>query len=152
MNNGAADNVIRLLREQSQRAPDVPLVNLTLADALLQRGTSPAELQESQSLLLRVIKRQPAKATAHTLLGKIYLRLGDKDGAARALETAIRLDPSDRAATYQLMTLYQRMGRTKDAAALKEKVQKLLDAESVGDVQGGRYRLVRVPEGRPVQQ
>jgi len=152
MNNGAADNVIRLLREQSQRAPDVPLVNLTLADALLQRGTSPAELQESQSLLLRVIKRQPANATAHTLLGKIYLRLGDKDEAARALETAIRLDPSDRAATYQLMTLYQRMGRTKDAAALKEKVQKLLDAESVGDVQGGRYRLVRVPEGRPAQQ
>jgi len=31
-------------------------------------------------------------------------------------------------------------------------VQKLLDAESVGDVQGGRYRLVRVPEGRPAQQ
>ena len=152
MNNGAADQMIRLLREQIKRSPDVPLVNLTLADALLQRGTSPADLQEAQSLLQRVIEHQPANATAHTLLGKIYLRLGDRKEAARVLETAIRLDPSDRTASYQLMTLYQRMGRTKEAAALKEKVQKLLDMESAGEAEAGRYRLVRVPDDRPAQQ
>ncbi len=151
MNNGAADNMIRLLREQAKRVPEVPLVNLTLADALVQRANSTPELQEAQTLLLRVVKRQPANATAHTLLGKIYLRLGDRNEAVRALETATRLDPSDRTASYQLMTLYQRLGRTKDAAILKEKVQKLLDAESAGEAEAGRYRLVRVPEGRPAQ-
>ncbi|MEJ7710712.1 MAG: tetratricopeptide repeat protein [Pyrinomonadaceae bacterium] len=151
MHNGAADQMIRLLREQAKRGPDVPVVNITLAQALLQTSNSPDELREAQSLLLRVIERRPVDAAAHSLLGKIYLRLGDTSAAALTLETTIRLNPSDRGAAYQLMILYQRAGRTREAADLKAKVEKLIDTESAEEVEAGRYRLVRVPEGRPGQ-
>ncbi|MEJ7619043.1 MAG: tetratricopeptide repeat protein, partial [Pyrinomonadaceae bacterium] len=149
MNNGAADQMIRLLREQIKRDPYVSVVNLTLAEALLQKGNSTNDLQEAERLLLRVIERHSAHAAAHSLLGKIYLRTGNTSGAERALETTIRLDSSDRSATYQLMTLYQRTGRTREAAALKVRMQKLLDAESTGEAE--RYRLVRMPESRAAQ-
>ncbi|HMV82313.1 MAG TPA: tetratricopeptide repeat protein [Blastocatellia bacterium] len=98
-----------------------------------------------------LIARQPDNARAHSLLGKIYLRRNDSLNAARALETAIKLDPADRNSTYQLLTVYRKQGRVKDAAALLDRVQKLLDEEREADVEASRYRLVRAPEGRPGQ-
>jgi len=151
MQIGAADEAIKHLREQLQRTPNDAQVSLMLAQALLQKDTSPAELKEAHTILRSLIAQRPDNARAHSLLGKIYLRQNDAVNAARALETAIKLDPSDRNSTYQLMTVYRKQGRIKEAAALQSRVQKLLDEEREADVEAARYRLVRVPEGRPGQ-
>jgi Flp pilus assembly protein TadD len=151
MQLGAVDEAINQLREELRRAPKDFRVSLTLAKALLQKDSSTAELREAKALLLRVIEAEPNNAGAHSLLGKVYLRREETVNAARALETAIRLDPSDRNATYQLMTIYRKTGRTKEALALQDKVQKLLDAERAEEVEAARYRLFRVPDGRPAQ-
>lgn len=151
MESGAVDEAIKLLREQARRTAKDARVQLTLAQALLQKDSSPAELKEAQTILRGLIARQPDNARAHSLLGKIYLRRNDSVNAARALETAIKLDPSDRNSTYQLMTVYRKQGRVKDAAVLQDRVQKLLDEEREADVEASRYRLVRAPEGRPGQ-
>lgn len=149
MRTGGEDQMIHLLREQLKRTPDIPAVGLTLAEALLQKGTSPAEFREAESHLRSVIRRQPSQAKAHSLLGKVYLRLGEMDNAARSLEAAVRLDPSDRGATYQLMILRQRAGRSEEAAALKEKIRQLQEVEKAEEVEAGRYRLIPVPEDHP---
>lgn len=151
MQMGAADEAIKHLRQQLQRTPKDAQVSLMLAQALLQKDSSPAELKEAHTILRTLIVRQPDNARAHSLLGKIYLRQNDSVSAARALEMAIKLDPADRNSTYQLMTVYRKQGRVKEAAALQDRVQKLLDEEREADVEASRYRLVRVPEGRPGQ-
>jgi tetratricopeptide (TPR) repeat protein len=148
---GAVAEAITQLREQLKRTPGDARVQLTLAQALLQKDSSPTESREALTLLRRVIEQQPMNARAHSLLGKLYLRRAETVNAARALETAIRLDPSDRNSTYQLMTVYRKQGRIKEATALQDKVQKLLDAERAADVEAARFRLVRAPEGRPGQ-
>ncbi len=151
MQLGTVEEALDQLREELQRAPEDLRVCLTLAQALLQKDSSPAESQEAQTLLRRVIEGEPNNARAHSLLGKVYLRREETANAARALETAIRLDSSDRNATYQLMTLYRKTGRMKEAIALQEKVQRLLDAERAEEGEAARFRLFRVPEGRPPQ-
>ncbi|MFN0087319.1 MAG: tetratricopeptide repeat protein [Blastocatellia bacterium] len=151
MESGAVDEAIELLREQSRRASGDPRVRLTLAQALLQKDSSPVELKEARALLQSLIARRPETARAHSLLGKLHLRRGEIVSAARALETAIKLDPSDRNSTYQLMTVYRKQGRIKEAAALQGRVQQLLDEEREADGDAARYRLVRAPEGRPGQ-
>jgi tetratricopeptide (TPR) repeat protein len=149
MEAGAVAEAINQLRAQLQRTPAEARVRLTLAQALLQKDSTPAELREALSLLRRIIEQQPTNARAYALRGKLHLRRNETAHAARALETAIKLDPTDRNATYQLMTVYHQQGRRKEAATLQDKVQKLLDAERAAEA--GRYRLVRAPEGRPGQ-
>jgi predicted Zn-dependent protease len=151
MESGAVDDAIKLLREQTRRTPNDSRVNLTLAQALLQKDSSPAELREAQALLRSVIARQPDNARAYALLGKLYLRREETAKAGQVLQTAIHLEPADRNSTYQLMTVYRKQGRIKEAAALQTKVQQLLDDERAADVEAARFRLVRAPEGRPVQ-
>lgn len=151
LESGAVNEAIGQLREQIKRTPKDARVRLTLAQALLQKDSSPVELKEAHAILRSLLKRQPDNARAYSLLGKIYLRQNDAANAARALETAIKLDPSDRNSTYQLMTVYRKQGRIKDAIALQDRVQKLLDAERAAEAEAGRYRLMRAPEVRPGQ-
>ncbi|MBP6822928.1 MAG: tetratricopeptide repeat protein [Acidobacteria bacterium] len=151
LESGAVAEAITQLREQLQLTPNDARVRLTLAQALLQKDTSAAESREALTLLRRVIEQQPTNARAQALLGKLYLRRNETLNATRALESAIKLDPTDRNSTYQLMTVYRKQGRIKEATALQDKVQTLLDAERAAEAEAGRYRLVRAPEGRPGQ-
>lgn len=151
LESGAVAEAITQLREQLQLTPNDAHVRLTLAQALLQKDTSAAESREALTLLRRVIEQQPTNARAQALLGKLYLRRNETLNATRALESAIKLDPTDRNSTYQLMTVYRKQGRIKEATALQDKVQTLLDAERAAEAEAGRYRLVRAPEVRPGQ-
>lgn len=142
---GAADQVISLLREQIKRA-SIPLVELLLVEALLQKEeVTSNDLQEAKSLLLSSIKQQPTNAKAYTLLGKIYLREGNINDAVRALEKADRLDPSDRASIYQLMTLYNRLGRKQEAMDLMNRLRVIQESERIKESTSERYRLVLTP-------
>jgi tetratricopeptide (TPR) repeat protein len=148
---GAVDEAIRKLHEQTAISPDDALVNLTLAQALLQKDASPAELKEAQSLLERLVARQPGDAKAYSMLGKVYLRGDAKAKATAAFETALRLDSNDRAAAYQLMKLYRAQGKNKEAATLQDVVRKQVETERVQEADAGRFHLVSAPSERPVR-
>ncbi len=149
MEMGAVDEAITQLREQAKLSPDDRQVGLTLAQALLQKDSSTAELGEARRILHRLTTAEPKNARAWSLLGKLSLRLKQINSALQALETAISLDPSDRNSTYQLMTVYRKQGRLKEASALQTRVARLLDEEREADVENARYRLIRAPESRP---
>lgn len=148
MESGAVDEAIALLREQAGRTDQDPRLHLTLAQALLQKDSSPAEWKEAHTLLTGVLVRQPNLARAHSLLGKLFLRRGDLVSAAQSLERSMQLDPSDRNTVYQLLTVYRKQGKMKEATALQARVQQLLDEERAADVESARFRLVRSPNTR----
>lgn len=143
------DDSIRLLREMMASKESDPRVEATLARALLQRGPEAEELDEAIALIERSIARQPSDAANHALLGKLYLNRDNIAAAEKSLAQAVQLDPNDRTAAYQLMTIYRRTGKTREAAALQEKVRDLLAAEREQEAETGRYQLVRSPEARP---
>jgi O-antigen ligase len=65
-----------------------------LAANLLEMGNATAALTEAQALVLEA----PGEPLAHVLLGVSYQATGNGDRARAAYETALRLDPTNRAA------------------------------------------------------
>lgn len=143
MQMGLASDAAQILREQLAKSGPEPKAELTLARAILLAKPSPAATREAATLLERVTRREPTQAIAHGLLGKVYFQLGDLPKATSELTTALRLDPSDRASTYQLMIVHQRSGRPAQAAELSRRVQHLLEQEKADEEAGNKFRVVR---------
>jgi Flp pilus assembly protein TadD len=81
------------------------------------------------SLLNKTLLLEPGFQKAHVLLGKLYLRESRLEDAAKQLREAIRIDPHDRSAIYQLMLLFRRNGNTAEAGALAAKLKDLVVAD-----------------------
>jgi predicted Zn-dependent protease len=146
MQMGLAADAAALLREQRAASGRDPRTELTLVRALLLKGPSAEENREAESALQWIIKEEPGNATAHGLLGKLYFELGNLSRATAELESAIRLDPSDRISTYQLMRVFQRTGRAKEASELSRRFQTLLEKEKADEAAGNRFQIVRESE------
>ncbi|MFN3326925.1 MAG: tetratricopeptide repeat protein [Bryobacteraceae bacterium] len=84
-------------------------------------------LQETgaEALLRKSLERRPDFAAAHALLGKVLLRKGQLEEAARSFESAIRYRPDLTQAHLQLAQTYRKLGRDEDAAREFEIVRKL---------------------------
>lgn len=143
MQMGMPAEAAKLLREQLAEGGSDPKAELTLVRALLLKNPSTEEAGEAAGLLKKVQRQEPENAAAHGLLGKVYFQLGNTGGAAAEFAAAIRLDPADRTSTYQLMTIYQRSGKSKEAAELARRVRFLLDREKADEEAGNRFQVVR---------
>lgn len=145
MQMGQATDAERMLREQIATQGADPRTELTLVRALLLKGPSLEEKREAAKLLQGIIKQDGADAVAHGLLGKVYFQLGNLAQATTEFAHAIRLNPADRTSTYQLMTIYRRMGRNVEAARLTRRVASLLDEEKAIENADSLFRVVREP-------
>lgn len=133
---GLAPEAAALLRKQPNPGP---MVTFMLARALLQ--STPPALPEAKKLLLTL----PANdAAARALLGKVYAQEGNTAAAIGAFETAIRIDPNDRASAYQLVALYRKAGRAADATRMSARVREMMAKEKADDAEKQRYSLSRV--------
>ncbi|MCX6608128.1 MAG: tetratricopeptide repeat protein [Acidobacteria bacterium] len=139
---GLPDDAIRRL--QTIIKP-TPIVSLTLARALLQKGGPSQHRAEAKRLLASVVAREPGNSVAHSLLGKTLAQDGEVTRATQALEIAFRLDPSDRTAAYQLLLLYRRVGKTAQAALLNTQLRQALAKENADILEAPRYQLSRSP-------
>jgi tetratricopeptide (TPR) repeat protein len=142
---GAADQAVGLLREQRARGTNAQ-VDIALAQALLGQGARETELREAEQLLAGIPPGRDARV--HTLRAKIHTQRNQPKRAAAALEAALAIEPDDRTAVYQLMVLYTRLGRTAQAAKLKERLKEMLDTEKRNELEAGRYRIVAAPAGQ----
>jgi tetratricopeptide (TPR) repeat protein len=98
-----------------------------LAGFALSRGDF-AEAALHLREVLRLLPKESVDALtqARQRLGQVYLGLGDLPAARQNLELALASDP-DRAATLELtITTYQRLGLHKEAAALCERLSRIL--------------------------
>jgi Flp pilus assembly protein TadD len=91
--------------------------------------------------LLRSLRVRPNFAPAHALLGKLYLR---EDNAARALEelrTALRLQPSNRAAMNQMALALRRLGRLEESRAMAERLRRQYEEDLKAESARVRVRI-----------
>jgi cytochrome c-type biogenesis protein CcmH/NrfG len=146
MQMGMAADAVTVLREQLAASGPDPRTELTLVRALLLKSPSAEELREAEKHLQWIVKKEPGNAAAHGLLGKVYFQMGDMSKATRELEVAMRLDPSDRTSTYQLMRIFQRTGQAKEGAELARKFRSLLEKEKADEDAGNRFQVVRERE------
>ena len=122
---------IRILRQKLSERPSDATLNYLLADTLIRTGAEPGQpaFKEAVSLLNKTLLVEPGFQKAHVLLGKLYLRESRLEDAAKQLREAIRIDPHDRSAIYQLMLLFRRNGNTAEAGALAAKLKDLVVAD-----------------------
>jgi tetratricopeptide (TPR) repeat protein len=133
---------IDLLRRRRTLHDDNYLVDLHLADALLKSGGD--DDAEAVRVLLRSIELNPAIPRSYVLLAKVLLQTGRTDEAILRLQTALRLDPGDVSAAYQLALAYRKAGNTPRANELFARVsQAKAEASEQQARRGGLLRIVR---------
>ena len=141
------DDAINVLREQVRANPHEARAQCYLAQALLRKNDQPGtpEFEEARTALAAALRYQPDLGRAHYLQAKVLLKLDREPEAVRELEKTISLDPGDRSATYQLLLIYSRQGRTEEAARLKERVRTQLIGDRESESSRKNVRLTRMP-------
>jgi cytochrome c-type biogenesis protein CcmH/NrfG len=142
------DELIAMMRQRLRQKPGDAAAGFQLAQALLRKGAQPStpEYQEAAAVLERSVRADPQSSAARALLGKIYFTQGKRDQAIRELETALKLQPDNRTAMYQLMLSYQAADRVADAKRLQERMKQAMQDERDQDLQRSRIRLTKTPE------
>jgi putative PEP-CTERM system TPR-repeat lipoprotein len=142
------DDATTLLREISQDAAALPAALVRIAGMHLRAGNRPAALQSVEEILAKHPKDAPAlsmKSTillldgkrdealaqaqaaiaaspdfirGHYALGTVQMARNEFDGARRAFEEVLRLNPAARDARLQLARLHMRSGEVEQARSL----------------------------------
>ena len=100
----------------ARRAPEVPVVNLRLADALLRSGRAAAALPHYE----KVIAAAPRTADAHVGLATALAGLGRLAEAERVLLRGLEVDAANGQLHYNLGEIERARGRSDEARARYE--------------------------------
>jgi tetratricopeptide (TPR) repeat protein len=131
---------IDLLRQRRRLRDDSYLVDWHLAEALVKSGAESET--ETIDALRRSIELNAAIPRTHVLLGKILAQRGSTNEAISEFEAALRLDPADVSATYQLAQSYRKKG---DAVRANELFARVTQAKSeAAERQASRGGLLRI--------
>ncbi len=76
-----------------------------------------SEFAEAEKLARQAADADPKNAEAHYLLGRVLFTNGEVKASVSELETAKRLAPDNLSVRNQLVRIYMKLGRTKDAKA-----------------------------------
>ena len=117
-----------LTEVQSQFPDDRDLFRWIGEALLIAKQTSEAKFAFERALQL-----DPNSALAETNAASPYMQEGDIDGAITHLERAVTLDSLDLPAASSLIALYQKQGKTAEAAALSDKIKAAINESSDAD-------------------
>ena len=122
-----AAEVLRARRAQNTKDYRV---DWYLAEALNQQGAEPGTAAEREAMeaLGEAVRLNPAVAGPRVLLGKMLVKRGEPDRAAREFEAALKLQPNEVTAAYQLALIYRKAGNAKRAEELMAMVGKAASA------------------------
>ncbi len=131
MQMNRAGDAVQKLRERVHQSPDDYLALWYLGEALNRNGTTPGspEQKEAIAALQHSVQLNGDISQSHELLGKLLYREDRLDEAASQLEFAIRLEPGNEAAIYQLAQVYKKQGYAVRSKELFSKVSKMKTEE-----------------------
>lgn len=115
---GNASVAAATFREAAKIAPRDHQAEYLYATALSRSGSSPARQAEIVTALRRALALKPDDSRSTLLLGQTLLAQGDVKAGTVQLEKALRLDPENTTAQYQLAVTYQKQGRKAEAQKL----------------------------------
>lgn len=107
------------LRAARSAHPKDYVVTWILGETLSQQ---PDAESEAIQVLEEAVRLGPREAAPRLQLGKLLAHRGDLTRAAREFEAALKIQPGDTSAQYQLATIYRKTGNQKRADELFEKV------------------------------
>ena len=85
---------------------------------------------------------------AHALLGKNYAAAGQTAKAIAELNAALRLNPDERTAAYQLALLYRKSGRPDLSEKWDRHVRDLIESARVSAIADNKFRILRSAPSR----
>jgi Flp pilus assembly protein TadD len=132
------EQAIAMLRTRRAHHAGDARVDWLLGEALMERSSD----REAIDMLQEAIRLNRTAIEPRVLLGKLFLRNNQITDAERSFEEALRLDPNDRTAAYQLAILYRKAGKTAEAERLMQKVGQEVSAPEGGRT--GARDLVRI--------
>lgn len=118
---GQQEHAGQLARAALALEPARADIRLFLADLLIRQD----RLEEAGRLLAEAVSLQPALEGAQRRLGLVRDRLGDRDGARRAFETAVQQSPTDATAHLLLGRLLLDQGQIREAIQHLERACRL---------------------------
>jgi tetratricopeptide (TPR) repeat protein len=123
---GRLPEAIEALRLGRAQNPKDYVANWTLGEALSRQGLLPGTEAEKEAVqaLEDAVRENPRAAPPRVLLGKLLAKRGELTRAAREFEEALKVDPDDVSASYQLALVYRQTGNAKRADELFAKVGK----------------------------
>ena len=110
-----------LLQQVIKSSPSDFFGYYLLGEMRLQEGLNEEALRYTE----KAAALEPGYAATHSNLGKLYVRGNDYAAAIRELETAVKLDPDDKTAYYQLSIAYRKTGEKEKARAALVHVRRL---------------------------
>ena len=115
MRTGRLDESIASARKAVATNPLEPEAPVALGKALLLKSDA-ASLEEARRAFADAARLNPSSAEAYRKLGTALLRLDRVEEAGATFEAAYRLDKHDPFPPQQLAQIYQRVGKTQEAA------------------------------------
>ena len=124
--------------------PNDAQLNLLLARLLIEAGEKPgsAFFQEALHAAEKAVRLNPDLLPARNLLAKIDLLMGDTAHAAEQCRAALKIDPTDEAASYRLLVISRQTGDTRTVKELAERVAEQHQRARDDETKRLRFRIV----------
>lgn len=145
LQNDRPAEAVGVLRRRAKAVKDDYLTLWFLGEALNRGGIEPGspEALEATAALKRSIQLNSTLVPPRILLAKLLGRAGDLPGAAAQLERALKLEPDNVSATYQLAQVMSKQGQAARAKELFAKVRKAKEDEREQFTTKGLAQIVR---------
>jgi len=150
LESGDAAQAVVLFQKARTADPRDSRAHYLYATALSREAgaTSVETRAKAIEALRKAIEIHPHDARAHALLGQLHLAAGKPDAAALDWQTALKIEPENTIALYQLGLLRRRQGKTAEAERLMQAFQRV-KAKTPGEEKSLVQILRVVPEKRP---
>ena len=138
------DESLTVVKQRLEKAPDDATLNYLYAELLIRKGVQPgtAEFQSAKIAAERAVRTKPDFVPAVDVLTELYLRSGESTLAEETARKALKSDPDDQSALYNLIACVRQKG---DRAELTQLVQKLAEVTAglrEQEKARNRYKLV----------
>ena len=138
------EDAIALLQQVTQAHPSNFFAHYLMGELRIREGRE----EEAMKHLKRAAALQPAYSRTRTNLGKLYLKKKDPRSAIPEFEAAIKLDPDDITAYYQVSIAYRKTGqkeKTREAMAQVKRLNKEKRALGNSRYLNQRLRRMQMP-------
>ena len=132
------------VRSQLKTHPDSPLLNLFLAELLMNKAPAPesAKYREALKSAQLAVKFRPDLVASRDLLASMYMQSGQYSLAIEECRLALQYDPSDEAAMYHLIISLRHSGKSDELPALVRRLSALHQESLHQETDRRRFQLV----------
>jgi tetratricopeptide (TPR) repeat protein len=147
------DQALIKVRSQLKLHPDNPLLNVLLAELLMNKTPAPGSplYREALKSALLAVKMKPELVEARDLLASMYMRSEQYSLAIEQCKVALKYQPSDEKAMYHLVISLRHTGHSDELQPLVKRLGEMHQESLHTETERKRFRLVEPGQEAPRQ-